>query len=146
MDSRVVDKSRGSNKKRLNLSVDDLVSEKTRAKQAQDKRSDHRHTLELDTEVHFQEKSLNGMFRCRTSNIGLQGAFFPAQDLPISDKTEIDLVFHARTRSQPIYYRLGAKLVRLQDNGVALVFRPGDEEQGRDFRHFLLRAKIAARK
>lgn len=146
MDARVVDKSGRGNKKQLNLSVDDGVSEKTCAKQAQDKRAEHRHTLELDTEVHFREKSLNGMFRCRSSNIGLQGAFFPAQNLPITDKTEIDLVFHARTRTQPIYYRLGAKLVRLQDHGVALVFCPGDEEQGRDFRHFLLRAKIAARK
>lgn len=146
MDTRVVDKNGRAKKKHLHLAVDGAGTEMTSSKQVQDKRSDHRHTLELDTEVHFREKSLNGMFRCRTSNIGLQGAFFPAQNLPITDNTEINLVFHARTRSQPKYYRLSAKLVRLQENGAALVFCPGDEEQGREFRRFLLKAKIAARK
>jgi len=79
-----------------------------------DKRADHRHTLELDTEVHFREQALKGMFRCCTSNIGLRGAFIPAKNLPITDKTEIDLVFLARTKPKVKQYRLCAILVRLQ--------------------------------
>jgi hypothetical protein len=146
MDTRVLDKNGRSKESHLRLAVDGSAIQEAPLKQIQDKRTDHRHTLELDTEVHFRENSLNGMFRCRTSNIGLQGAFFPAQNLPITDNTEINLVFHARTRSRPKFYRLSAKLVRLQDNGAALVFCPDDEEQGRDFRRFLLKAKIAARK
>jgi hypothetical protein len=115
-------------------------------KRQQDKRSDHRHTLALDTEIHFNELSLNGMFRCRTSNIGLQGAFIPAKNLPITTNTEIDLVFHARTRPVPKHYRLSAKLVRLEDKGAAMVFCSSSKEQLRDFRRFLFKAKVAARK
>lgn len=111
-----------------------------------DKRAEHRHTLELDTEVHFREQALNGMFRCRTSNIGLRGAFFPANNLPITDRTEIDLVFFAQTKPKAKQYRLCAKLVRLQEDGAAVVFYPNDEEQAQDFRRFLFKAKVAARK
>lgn len=115
-------------------------------KRQQDKRSDHRHTLELDTEIHFNEQSLNGMFRCRTSNIGLQGAFISAKDLPITTKTEIDLVFHARTRPVPKRYRMSAKLVRLDEGGAAMAFCSGNQDQLQDFRRFLFKAKVAARK
>ena len=123
------------------------------AKKSQhDKRSDFRHTLELDTEIHFREQALKGMFRCCTSNIGLQGAFFSAKNLPITDKTEIDLVFSARTKSsartKPIVneYRLPAKLVRIQGDGAAVVFCTSDEGERQDFRRFLFKAKVAARK
>ncbi len=46
-------------------------------KQNTEKREDHRHTLALDTEVHFSEQNVEGMFRCRTKDIGLHGAFLP---------------------------------------------------------------------
>lgn len=111
-----------------------------------EQRAGDRHTLALDTEVHFRERALNGMFRCRTSNIGLQGAFLPADHLPVIPTTEIDLVFHARTRPQARHFRLCARLVRLQENGAAVTFCPADEDELREFRRFLLRAKIAARK
>lgn len=129
----------------MDIQASDGKSRMTKSHQC-DKRSDHRHTLELDTEVHFRERSLKGMFRCCTSNIGLRGAFFTAKNLPITSNTEIDLVFHARTRPQPKCYRLCAKVVRLQDNGAALIFFPDNEDQVRDFRRFLLKAKVAARK
>jgi len=129
------------------MSTQSMGSNKRGAKKPQhDKRADHRHTLELDTEVHFHEQALNGMFRCCTSNIGLRGAFFSAKNLPITDKTEIDLVFFARTRPQAKQYRLCAKLVRMQGDGAAVAFCPNDEEQVQDFRRFLFKAKVAARK
>ena len=109
-----------------------------------DQRTDHRHSLELDAEVHFREQALKGMFRCCTSNIGLHGAFLPAKNLPITDKTEIDLVFFSRAK--PKQYRLCAKLVRIQGDGAAVVFCPNDEDQVQDFRRFLFKAKVAARK
>ena len=127
------------------MSTEATGGNKRGAKEFQhDKRADHRHSLELDTEIHFREQALNGMFRCCTSNIGLQGAFFPAKNLPITDKTEIDLVFYSRTK--PKQYRLCAKLVRIQGDGAAVVFCPSDEEQVQDFRRFLFKAKVAARK
>jgi len=113
---------------------------------APEKRVDDRHPLELDTEVHFQEQFLTGMFRCRTSNIGLHGVYLPAKNLPINDKTSIDLVFLARTHPEPQQFRLSAKLIRLEKEGAALSFSPTDEKQAQNFRRFLLHAKVAASK
>jgi PilZ domain len=111
----------------------------------EDKRLDHRHTLELDTEVHFNEPHVKGMFRCRTSNIGLSGAFLPSDKMPITSKTDIELVFHACTQPVPKQYAINAKVVRSAEDGAALVFCPKDEQQVQDFRRFLFEAKVAAR-
>jgi PilZ domain len=111
----------------------------------EDKRLDHRHTLALDTEVHFSEPHVNGMFRCRTSNIGLSGAFLPSEKMPITSKTDIELVFHARTQPTPKQYAISAKVVRSAKDGAALAFCPRDEQQVQDFRRFLFEAKVAAR-
>lgn len=127
MDSQATDSNKFSNKNVQN-----------------DKRVDHRHTLALDAEVHFREQALKGMFRCSTSNIGLAGAFFSAKNLPITQKTEIDVVFFARAKAEK--FRLCAKLVRTQDDGAAVIFCPSDKEQTQDFRRFLFKAKVAARK
>lgn len=112
---------------------------------AADKRVAHRHTLALDTEVHFHEPFVKGVFRCRTSNIGLQGAFLPAENMPITSKTDVELVFYARTRSKPKHYCINAKVVRTAADGAALVFCPDDEKQVQDFRRFLFKAKVASR-
>ncbi len=113
--------------------------------EAEDKRLAHRHTLELDTEVHFHEQYVKGMFRCRTGNIGLNGVFLPSEKMPIISKTDIELVFHAHTRADPMQYRISAKVVRTAADGAALIFCPEDEQQIQEFRHFLLKAKVASR-
>ncbi len=116
------------------------------ARQGQrDKRRTHRHTLSLDTEVHFREQSVKGMFRCRTRDVGLMGAFLPSENMPITPKTDIELVFYARTRGQPRRYSLQAKVVRTANDGAALVFCPENKGQREEFRRFLLRAKVASR-
>jgi hypothetical protein len=109
-------------------------------------RADHRHTLALDAVVHFCEQYVEGMFRCQTSNIGLHGAFLPSHDIPINDKTDVELVLLANTRPEPKQHRLKAKVMRASSDGAALSFPGLDDEQVRDFRRFLLKAKIAARK
>lgn len=110
-----------------------------------DKRVAHRHTLALDTEVHFHEQFVKGMFRCRTGNIGLNGAFLPSKDMPLTRKTDVELVFHACARSQPKRYCMNAKVVRTSENGAALAFCLENEQQLKDFRRFLLKAKVANR-
>jgi hypothetical protein len=114
-------------------------------KRNMEQRGEHRHTLALDTEVYFQESHLDGMVRCRSKNIGLGGVFLPTDSLPITDHAQVELVFLAGTRPVPRQYRMQAEGVRTTEQGAALSFAPLDEEQSRSFRHFLLRAKIAAR-
>ncbi|MCF6338598.1 MAG: PilZ domain-containing protein [Gammaproteobacteria bacterium] len=113
--------------------------------ETEDKRLAHRHTLELDTEVHFHEQYVKGMFRCRTGNIGLNGVFLPSEKMPIISKTDIELVFHAHAGADPAQHRISAKVVRTAADGAALVFCPKDEQQIQEFRHFLLKAKVASR-
>ncbi|HHI92969.1 MAG TPA: PilZ domain-containing protein [Gammaproteobacteria bacterium] len=112
---------------------------------AEDKRRTDRHTLALDTEVHFHEQSVKGMFRCRTGNIGLDGVFLPSEQMPIISKTNIELVFHAHAQPDSKQYRIAAKVVRTAADGAALVFCPEDDQQVQGLRHFLLKAKVASR-
>jgi len=112
---------------------------------AEDKRLTDRHTLVLDTEVHFREQYVKGMFRCRTGNIGLSGVFLPSKEMPIISKTDIELVFYVHTRFDPDQYRINAKVVRIATEGAALVFCPEDEQQIPELRRFLLKAKVASR-
>lgn len=118
-------------------------------KQAKDiklyKREDHRHTLALDTEVHFEEQCIQGMFRCQTQNIGLQGAFLPASSIPVDSRMNVELVLFAPAKSSARQYRLQARVIHTSDKGAGLAFFGLDDEQRQDFRRFLLRAKVAAR-
>lgn len=116
-----------------------------KAKRDGDLRAEHRHTLALEAEIHFQEQQLNGMFRCQTSNIGLSGAFLPSRHMPLTGFTDVEVVFRAPSRSRQQQYRLNAKVVRTGKRGAALRFEPSSDEQRQDFRRFLLHAKIAAR-
>ena len=116
-----------------------------KASHSAEKRVDHRHTLALDTEVHYMEQNVEGMFRCRTTNIGLQGVFLPSKALPIDSTMDVELVFMARSDSTPGQYRLQAQVVRTTDKGAGLVFSKLDSEQQQDFRRFLFKAKVAAR-
>jgi hypothetical protein len=114
------------------------------SKRGENKRRDHRHTLVLDTEVHFSEWMLEGMFRCQTENIGLGGTYLPAQDLPISQETDVELVFYAGTEEHKSYH-LRAEVVRTDDQGAGLRFPELGTQESLAFRRFLLEAKIAAR-
>ena len=116
-----------------------------REKQLAEKRDDFRHTLALETEVHFHEQDIAGMFRCRTRNIGLNGVYLPSKSMPISSKMDVELVFVAHSRSTPKRFRLKAQVVRSTDNGAGLVFPKLNNDQQTDFRRFLFRAKVAAR-
>jgi hypothetical protein len=107
------------------------------------KRREYRHTLVLDTEVHFREWMMEGMFRCQTQNIGLGGTYLPAQELPISHETAVELVFHAGTNEDKSY-QLRAEVVRTDDAGAGLRFLDLTPHALRAFRRFLLEAKIAA--
>ena len=110
-----------------------------------EKRGDFRHTLALETEVHFHEQNIAGMFRCRTKNIGLNGAYLPSKAMPISSDMDVELVFVAHSHTTPKRYRLKAQVVRSSDNGAGLVFPKLNSDQQQDFRRFLFRAKVAAR-
>jgi len=111
----------------------------------QDQRKAYRHTLALDTEVHCHDSSLEGMFRCRTENIGMGGAFLPASELLLEKSVAVELVFHVPTTPTPMEYRIQALVVRTSATGAGLSFAPLDRERQRQFRRFLLEAKVAAR-
>ncbi len=111
----------------------------------QDQRKAHRHTLALDTEVRCHESSLQAMFRCRTENIGMGGVFLPASELLLEKAVDVELVFHAPATPAAIEYRIQAQVVRTSDGGAGLSFLPLDQECQRQFRRFLLEAKVAAR-
>ncbi len=110
-----------------------------------EKRGDFRHTLALETEVHFHEQNIAGMFRCRTKDIGLNGTYIPSKAMPISSDMDVELVFVAHSRTTPKRYRLKAQVVRSSDSGAGLVFPKLNGDQQQDFRRFLFRAKVAAR-
>ncbi|NOX75428.1 MAG: PilZ domain-containing protein [Gammaproteobacteria bacterium] len=107
-----------------------------------EKRSEYRYTLALDTEVHFREQFVEGMFRCRTRDIGLGGIFLPSDALPIVKKTDIELLF--LVQSQPLLqpHRVRAEVVRINGEGAALSFSGLTDAQRKKLRRFLLRAKI----
>jgi len=111
----------------------------------QDQRKAYRHTLVLDTEVHCHESSLQGMFRCRTENIGMGGVFLPASELLLEKAVDVELVFHVPTSPTGMEYRIQAQVVRTSDAGAGLSFPALDRERQRQFRRFLLEAKVAAR-
>ena len=117
-----------------------------REKQLSEKRGDFRHTLSLETEVHFHGHNTAGMFNCRTKNIGLNGVYLPSKARLISSNMDIELVFVAHFRTAtPKRYRLKAQVVRSSDNGTGLAFPELNSDQQQDFRRFLFRAKVAAR-
>lgn len=128
-----------------NKNKDNTTHVEPALRQGDEQRQTHRHTLALDTEVHFREQYVKGMFRCRTRNIGLGGVFLPSESMPIDRKTDIELVFNARSDSSQQQYSINAKVVRNTADGAALAFCLDDEKQIQDFRHFLLKAKVASR-
>jgi len=118
---------------------------KERIPQLSEKRVDFRHTLALETEVHFHEQNITGMFRCRTRNIGLNGTYIPTKATPINSAMVVELVFVANSHSTPRQYRLKAQVVRSTDDGAGMVFPKLNYDQQQEFRRFLFRAKVAAR-
>ncbi len=111
----------------------------------QDQRKAYRHTLVLDTEVHCHESSQQAMFRCRTENIGMGGVFLPASGMLLEKAVDVELVLHFPATPMPIEYRIQAQVVRTSDAGAGLRFSPLNREHQRQFRRFLLEAKVAAR-
>lgn len=116
-------------------------------KPVSEKRGDHRHTLALDAEVYFTEQDVDGMFRCRTQNIGLNGVFLPSSAIPVESELEVDVILKGKsgTSVNPGEYRIAAQVVHTSDLGAGLVFKQLDPEQLQDFRRFLFKAKVAAR-
>ena len=124
------------------------MDDETGMGESTEQRMEHRYTLALGVEVHFREQYIEGMFKCQTSNIGLHGAFLPSRGIPINDKTDVELVLLSiisPDNSKLKQLRLKAKVVRASSDGAALFFSDLDDQQVRDFRHFLLKAKVAAR-
>jgi len=118
-------------------------------KPVSDKRKAHRHTLTLETEVHFVEQEVLGMFRCHTQNIGLNGAFLPSGVLPVESSMLVEVVFKSvinpRVARHHREYRLQAQVVHSSEVGAGLEFKMLDREHMKDFRRFLFKAKVAAR-
>lgn len=113
------------------------------------KRGDYRHTLALDTEVYLVKQDAGGMFRCRTQNIGLTGAFITSDAIPVESAMHVEVVFKSKAKAKVHknhkQYRLKAQVIHASDEGAGLAFKIADQEQQLDFRRFLFKAKVAAR-
>ena len=118
-------------------------------KPVSEKREAHRHTLSLDAEVHYVEQEVEGMFRCRTQNIGLSGAFLPLIVLPVESGMFVEVVFKSKIKLKAHRhhreYRIQAQVVHTSDAGAGLQFKVLDLEHLQDFQRFLFKAKMAAR-
>jgi len=114
---------------------------------ASEKRTGHRHTLTLDAEVHFSEHDIEGMFRCRTQNIGLNGAFIPSSAIPIETSMKVKVILYGKASASmnPGKYQVSAQVAHITDKGAGLIFSKLDNEQLQNFRRFLFKAKVAAR-
>jgi len=110
----------------------------------QEQRMTYRHSLALETEVHCNGSSVQAMFRCRTQNIGIGGVFLPASELPLEPSVDVELVFHLSS-NQAREFRMRAQVVRTTEEGAGLRFPALDRESQRQFRLFLMEAKVAAR-
>lgn len=118
-------------------------------KPVSEKRTAHRHTLVLDTEVHCVDQEVVGMFRCRTQNICLNGAFLPSSILPVESGMFVEVVFKSKIKAKAHdrhrKYRLQAQIIHNSNEGAGLVFKMLNSEHLQDFRRFLYKAKLAAR-
>lgn len=69
-----------------------------------------------------------GMARCKLRDISLEGAFVVTGKRILEPDDSVELVLKVRTGEHSQHCRVPAKVVRVSDEGAALVFDEPDEE------------------
>ena len=87
----------------------------------------------LEVDLHCDE--LKGSESCRTRDISFGGIFLELSNWEPTKDTLVDLVFHFESKDKhKTHYKLPAKVVRVTDYGVGVVFRDFDAASFRSLR------------
>ncbi len=66
--------------------------------------------------------------RCTLQDISLDGAYIKSKNLALPNDTNLEIVLKIRRAGKPRHCRLAAKVVRVEKDGVAVMFGDLDEE------------------
>ncbi len=66
--------------------------------------------------------------KCRLRDISVDGAFLETKNLALAEGTKLDLVLRIRREGKTVACPLPAKVVRVEEDGAALMFGDVDEE------------------
>ncbi len=81
---------------------------------------------------------------CRTRDVGLGGVFLELSEGKPQKHMDVDLVFRLRGAEQYTKHRLRARVVRVNDDGVGLMFRDFDTSSFRALQEILRQTPVAA--
>jgi len=65
--------------------------------------------------------------KCRLRHISVDGAFIETKNFPLTKGTNLELVLKIRRGGKPRHCRLPAEVIRVEDDGAALMFGNLDE-------------------
>ncbi len=65
--------------------------------------------------------------KCRLRHISVDGAFVETKNFPLTKGTNLELVLKIRSGGKPRHCRLPAEVIRVEDDGAALMFGNLDE-------------------
>jgi hypothetical protein len=66
--------------------------------------------------------------KCRLRDISVDGAFLETKNFALTEGTNVELVLKIRPGGKPRHCRLPAKVVRVDEDGAAVMFGSLDEE------------------
>lgn len=79
--------------------------------------------IKLDVDLAYDEKEVEG---CATRDIGMGGVFLEMQRLMPPVDTMVDLIFKVGPLDRQTKHKIKARVVRVVDDGVGLMFRDFD--------------------
>jgi hypothetical protein len=66
--------------------------------------------------------------KCRLRHISVDGAFIETKNFPLTKGTNLELVLKIRRGGKPTHCRLLAEIIRVEEDGAAVMFGDLDEE------------------
>jgi hypothetical protein len=66
--------------------------------------------------------------KCRLRDISVGGAFLETKNFALPNGTNLEVVLKIRREGKPRHCRLPAKVIRVEENGAAVMFGDLDEE------------------
>ena len=66
--------------------------------------------------------------KCRLRDISVDGAFLETKNFALTEGTNVELVLKIRSGGKPTHCRLPAEVIRVEDDGAALMFGNLDEQ------------------
>jgi hypothetical protein len=66
--------------------------------------------------------------KCKLRDIGVYGAFLETKSFALTKGTNLELVLKIRSGGKPTHCRLPAEVIRVEEDGVAVMFGDLDED------------------